>query len=84
MSRIAVIGSGMAAYGAAYRLASTQADATFFDRNGYFGGHTVSLRYPEGFSFDIGPHVSFTKEELAGSSVQIEKWIDPSKRGDRA
>jgi protoporphyrinogen oxidase len=34
-----------------------------YDKNPYFGGQTVSFRHPEGFVFDKGPHVSFTKDE---------------------
>lgn len=62
MTNIAVLGTGISAFGAANRLKSERADVVLYDKNGYHGGHTVSLKYPEGFTFDIGPHVSFTKD----------------------
>jgi protoporphyrinogen oxidase len=33
-----------------------------YDKNGYHGGHTASFRYNSGFLFDLGPHISFTKD----------------------
>ena len=42
-------------------------------RTAYYGGHTASFRYETGFLFDIGPHISFTKDariqELFAESV---------------
>jgi protoporphyrinogen oxidase len=52
----------MAAFGAAHRLSSEGVETVLFDRNRIPGGHTVSLKYDPGFIFDIGPHVSFTKD----------------------
>jgi protoporphyrinogen oxidase len=63
MTSIAIIGSGMAAFGAAHRLSAESIDVTLFDKSAVSGGHTVSTRYEPGFIFDIGPHVSFTKDE---------------------
>ncbi len=34
-----------------------------YDRNPYIGGHTSSHQLPGGFTFDDGPHVSFTRDE---------------------
>lgn len=62
MSHIAILGSGMAGCGAAYRLRGEGADVVLYDKNPYLGGHTISLTYDEGFTFDIGPHVSFTSD----------------------
>jgi protoporphyrinogen oxidase len=62
MTKIAVLGTGMAGCGAAYRLQDEGADVVLYDKNPYPGGHTVSLTYEEGFTFDIGPHVSFTSD----------------------
>jgi len=37
--------------------------ADVYDKNKYFGGHTASLRDANGFLFDFGPHISFTKDK---------------------
>ena len=63
MSGIAILGTGMGAVGAAYRLRSEKVTRTLYDKNAYAGGHTVTFQHPNGFSFDSGPHVSFTKDE---------------------
>jgi len=52
----------MAGFGAAHRLRDEGAEVVLYDKNPYFGGHTISLTYAEGFTFDIGPHVSFTND----------------------
>lgn len=70
---IAVIGSGMAAFGAAHRLHGEGITPVLYDKNSYYGGHTASFRYETGFLFDVGPHISFTKDsriqELFAESV---------------
>jgi protoporphyrinogen oxidase len=63
MKPIAVLGTGMAGFGAGYALESAGAPFVCYDRNPYYGGHTRSLRYPSGFVFDEGGHISFTKHE---------------------
>jgi protoporphyrinogen oxidase len=73
MPNIVVLGSGMAGFGAAYRLHQEGIAPVMYDKNGYYGGHTMSFRYDSGFLFDIGPHISFTKDtriqELLAESV---------------
>jgi protoporphyrinogen oxidase len=73
MSNIVVLGSGMAGFGAAYRLHSAGVTPVMYDKNGHHGGHTASFRHNGGFLFDIGPHISFTKDariqELFADSV---------------
>jgi protoporphyrinogen oxidase len=59
---IVVLGTGMAGFGAAYRLHSEGIAPVMYDKNGYHGGHTASFRFDNGFVFDIGPHISFTKD----------------------
>lgn len=61
MSRIAILGSGISALGAYNQLAA-EPGVVLFDKNDRYGGHTMSLRYPQGFTFDMGPHVSFTSD----------------------
>ena len=63
MKKVAVLGSGMAGWGAAHQLQSEGVRATMYDQNSYYGGHTASFRHETGFIFDIGPHISFTKDE---------------------
>jgi len=73
MPRIVVLGSGMAGFGAAYRLHAEGIKPVMYDKNDYLGGHTASFRSEPGFLFDVGPHISFTKDpriqELFAESV---------------
>jgi protoporphyrinogen oxidase len=62
MTTIAVLGSGMGGFGAAYRLHAEGLRAVMYDKQGYRGGHTASFRHDGGFVFDVGPHISFTKD----------------------
>ncbi len=59
---IVVLGTGMAGFGAAYRLHAEGIAPVMYDKNAYLGGHTASFRYETGFLFDVGPHISFTKD----------------------
>ncbi len=83
-SKIAILGSGMAGLGAAHRLRAEGVDAVMFDKNGYAGGHTMSHRR-DGFIFDEGPHVSFTRNEklrgifseaVGGNYQKIDAYVD--------
>src|SRR5262249_16104290 len=49
-------------FGAAHQLRAEGITPIMFDKNGYHGGHTASFRYESGFLFDVGPHISFTKD----------------------
>jgi len=62
MPNVVVLGSGMAGYGAAYRLHADGVTPVMYDKNAYLGGHTASSR-DGGFIFDQGPHISFTKDK---------------------
>jgi protoporphyrinogen oxidase len=72
-SMIVVLGTGMAGFGAAYRLHTEGITPVMYDKNSYHGGHTASFRFESGFLFDQGPHISFTKDpriqELFAESV---------------
>jgi protoporphyrinogen oxidase len=76
MQNIVVIGSGMGGLGSAYRLHAAGITPTIFDAGGYAGGHTASHQLDGGFTFDRGPHISFTKDqriqELFADSVDQE------------
>ncbi|MCP3981373.1 MAG: NAD(P)-binding protein [bacterium] len=62
MSRVVVLGAGMAGYGAVHRLHAEGLRPLQFDRLPYPGGHTASYEVGNGFIFDDGPHISFTKD----------------------
>jgi protoporphyrinogen oxidase len=61
--RIAILGSGMAGCGAAHRLAASGIRASLYEQHTHFGGHTSSYIFEGGWTFDEGPHVSFTKDK---------------------
>jgi protoporphyrinogen oxidase len=63
MTKIAVLGTGMAGFGAAHRLHAEGVTPVMYDKNDRHGGHTSSFRSGNGFVFDLGPHISFTKDE---------------------
>jgi protoporphyrinogen oxidase len=52
----------MAGFGAAYRLHAEGLTPVVYDKNAYYGGHTASFLSDTGFLFDLGPHISFTKD----------------------
>ena len=62
MTNIVVLGTGMAGFGAAHKLHAEGIRPTVYDKATYFGGHTASFRDAQGFVFDLGPHISFTKD----------------------
>jgi protoporphyrinogen oxidase len=59
---IVILGSGMAGFGAVYRLHAEGITPVMYDKNAYHGGHTASFENG-GFIFDQGPHISFTKDK---------------------
>ena len=52
----------MAACGATHRLLEHGAFHQVFDKGNHPGGHTKTYEYEGGWTFDDGPHVSFTKD----------------------
>jgi protoporphyrinogen oxidase len=62
MAEMAIIGAGMAGFGAAYRFSRQGMEATLYEKNGYHGGHSATF-VQNGFTFDDGPHISFTKDK---------------------
>lgn len=60
---VAILGTGMAAFGAVHHLTSQGVPSVCYDKNEYWGGHTATFTDARGFVFDDGPHVSFTKDE---------------------
>ena len=62
MTNIVVLGTGMAGFGASHKLNAEGYKPVVYDQATYFGGHTASFRDANGFLFDQGPHISFTKD----------------------
>ena len=75
MSTIAILGGGMAGLGAAHFLDSNGLQSILFEQRTHLGGHASSQAYESGFTFDEGPHVSFTKD------VRIQQLFAQSVRG---
>jgi protoporphyrinogen oxidase len=63
MKPVVVLGSGMGGLGAIHRLRENGAASVLYERNAYIGGHTSTHFYEGGWTFDEGPHISFTKNE---------------------
>jgi protoporphyrinogen oxidase len=57
---VAVLGAGLAGLAAAQRLHELACHVDVYERNSYAGGRAYSHQV-DGFVFDEGPHVSFTK-----------------------
>jgi protoporphyrinogen oxidase len=73
-----VIGAGMAGMAAADRLCASGLDVVVVDKRATWGGHTTSLD-TDGFVFDEGPHVSFTKDDkvrdlFTAGAVEVEEF----------
>lgn len=86
---ILILGSGMAGLGAAHRLRELGRPAQVLDKNNHAGGHT-STHIKQGYVFDEGPHVSFTKNEkvrkifaeaIDNQYLSIDAYIDNYWRG---
>jgi protoporphyrinogen oxidase len=60
---ICILGTGMAGYGAAHRLREAGVEPVLFDKRSHYGGHTASYYVDSKYTFDEGPHVSFTKHD---------------------
>lgn len=89
---VAVLGSGMAAMGAARLLRDAGVPAVCLEARGHAGGHTSTFDVGGGFLFDDGPHVSFTKDErvaglladaVEGRFLTVTAVIDNVWRGHR-
>jgi protoporphyrinogen oxidase len=59
---IVILGAGMAGFGAANRLSEEGVRARLYEARTTPGGHTSTHFYDDGFTFDEGPHISFTDD----------------------
>ena len=75
-SGIRILGAGCAGLGAAHHLAENGVEPVVFEARDHFGGHTSTMVYDDGFVFDEGPHISFTKNK------RIQKLFAESVEGD--
>jgi len=89
-SNVAIIGAGMAGFGAARVLAAEGVRATIYDDRPSAGGHTSSRAFDDGFTFDDGPHISFTENErfralleesVAGKFERVRAKVNNHWRG---
>jgi len=75
MKNVTILGAGISGLGAAYSLRNEEVDAVLYEKKSRPGGHTVSHTNC-GFTYDDGPHISFTKDkriqELLANSVDNE------------
>lgn len=62
-SNIAILGAGMAGFGAAHHLHENGVQARLFEARPQIGGLTSSYDYKDGFIFDEGVHISFTSNQ---------------------
>jgi protoporphyrinogen oxidase len=80
---ITILGAGLAGLSCSYHLGHE--NCILFERNHYAGGHIYS-HHDQGFVWDEGPHVSFTKHpyvrELFEESVQGELLEYPVRVGN--
>jgi protoporphyrinogen oxidase len=60
MTNVAILGTGMAGFGAAHAAHQAGLRPVMYDMHEHIGGHTSSYVFPGGWTFDEGPHVSFT------------------------
>jgi protoporphyrinogen oxidase len=61
MTNISILGTGMAGFGAAHAAHAAGLRPVVYDLHDHIGGHTSSYQFEGGWTFDEGPHVSFTE-----------------------
>ena len=55
---VVILGAGLAGLSASYHLGHE--NCQIFEQHTFAGGH-IHSEHREGFTWDVGPHVSFTK-----------------------
>lgn len=62
MTQIAILGAGMAGFGASSKFSEFNIAPVVYEKQPYIGGHAASFA-SNGFIFDDGPHISFTRDK---------------------
>ncbi|MGE3141911.1 MAG: NAD(P)/FAD-dependent oxidoreductase [Hyphomonadaceae bacterium] len=84
-SNIAILGGGMAGFGAAHQCHQAGVRPTLYEARPAIGGHTSTHVYDDGFVFDEGPHISFTADtriqalfaqSLGGEFERLKAYVD--------
>ena len=75
MTHFTILGGGLAGLAAAQRAEQLGHAANLYEKNNYLGGHAYSHTI-DGFTFDEGPHVSFTKDPV------IQKLFEDAVQGE--
>jgi protoporphyrinogen oxidase len=90
MKRIAILGTGMAGFGAAHAAHTAGVRPVMYDMRDHIGGHTASYELPGGWTIDEGPHVSFTNDDrikdllaanVAGQYVEAKTKVNNYWKG---
>jgi protoporphyrinogen oxidase len=83
MGKIAILGAGLAGISTSYHLGHER--CVLFEKNHYAGGH-IHTECLDGFTWDEGPHLSFTKydyvKELFAKNVDGEYLEYPVETGN--
>lgn len=61
MSRVTILGAGISGLATAYQAGHDR--CVIYEAKPYYGGHVHSIARDDGFTWDDGPHVSFTENE---------------------
>ena len=83
MTTITILGTGMAGFGAAHVASKAGVRPIMYDKHDYIGGHTATHSFAGGWTFDEGPHVSFTNDarikDLLAANIEGRFEEFPSK-----
>lgn len=83
MANISILGTGMAGFGAAHAAHEAGVRPVMYDMHDHIGGHTASYEFPGGWTFDEGPHVSFTEnarvQDLLAANVDGKYEASPTR-----
>lgn len=83
MTNISILGTGMAGFGAAHAAYEAGLRPVAYDMHHHVGGHTASYRFEGGWTFDEGPHVSFTEnrriQDLLAANVEGKYETYPTR-----